>query len=480
MHDALTPAGIAAFALVGHADTRSTLGPILQKLGEYIVYSAPWLLEERTLLVLSMLPTVFLLISLVLIIVRIRVRHETKAIQGKFAEQVFLRKAADTANRAKGEFLAQMTHEIRTPMNAIMGFTDLVLKTELKPELREYLDTVRTSADWLMHIVNDVLEFSRMEGGALQLNTSEFCFAECIRSTIKIVQPEATARGLAVRHKIDPQIPALVCGDSTRLRQVLFNLLENAVKFTTTGSVMISATLEAKSAESLLIRISVADTGIGISPGQQHLIFEPFTQAEAVARTTSAGPGLGLAISRKLVNLMGGTIELRSQVGAGSTFQFTAWFQKTNAALETEKRSEPSRPAKTHLAILVAEDNAVNRRLVTKVLESAGHRVIPALNGKDAVTLFQSAPADLILMDIEMPQMDGVEATRVIRASGQDGARVPIYALTAHAMAADRERCFAAGMDGYITKPIEVDAVLKLVAEIAVSSPSAEVVPAKS
>lgn len=431
-------------------------------------------MEPRALLLLSVVFTILLLGVICVIAARLHVQRKTRDLEAKLAHEIALMQAADAANRNKGEFLATMTHEIRTPMNAIMGFTDLVLKRDLDPELREYLATVRTSAEWLMHIINDVLEFSRMEAGGLQLESTEFCFAECLRSAIKIVQPEATARGLALRWNIDPQIPATVCGDPTRLRQIALNLLENAVKFTSTGSVMVAAVLEAKSADSILARISVADTGVGIPPQKQQFIFQPFTPAAAASRGKAAGPGLGLAISRKLVDAMGGTIEVQSQLGAGSTFQFTAWFRKTQSARETEKRTNPARYVSRPLSILIAEDNAVNRRLITKLLESAGHRVTPASNGKDAVHLFETAAFDLILMDIEMPQMDGLEATHAIRASEPEGARIPIYALTAHVMTGDRERCFAAGMDGYISKPIEVDGVLKLVAEIASSQPRVE------
>ncbi len=456
------------------AHARDALSSILRALSEKTLHTTPWPMEQRTLLIFSVVLALVLVTPFWVIALRIRVRRATRQLEGKLEQQARQTQAVATANKAKGEFLVNLSHEIRTPMNAIMGFTDLVLKTDLKPELREYLGTVRTSAEWLMHIVNDVLEFSRSEGGGLQLESSEFCLAECIRSAIKIVQPEATARGLVVRNRIDPQIPALICGDPTRLRQVLFNLLDNAVKFTTSGSVIVSAALEAKSADSVLVRVCVADTGVGISPKKQQSIFEPFNHAEASAG--SAGAGLGLAISRKLVNLMGGTIEVQSQLGAGSTFQFTAWFRKTPASSETEDRSNTLRHSNRQLNILIAEDNAVNRRLITKLLESAGHHVTEALNGKEAVHLLEKTPFDLILMDIEMPQMDGLEATRSIRSREPETRHIPIYALTAHAMSGDRKRCLEAGMDGYISKPIEVDAVLKLVSEIAVARTSPELV----
>lgn len=398
------------------------------------------------------------------------VRRRTQAILKEREIETSQREAAELANRAKAQFLANMSHEIRTPMNAIIGFTDLALKTNLSEELREYLDTVRTSADWLMHIVNDVLEFSRIEAGRLQLDKTTFSVADCIRSTIKVVQPEAAAKGLMLRYKIDGQIPNQACGDPMRLRQVLFHLLDNAVKFTTSGSVMLVATLDSKSSDAVLIRVSVADTGIGIPLHKQKYLFEPFRPEEVTDQTLS-GSGLGLAIARKLVAMMGGTIEFTSQIGAGTTFQFTAWFEKAQRQTDLNKLAAALGPvAEKKISILVAEDNAVNRRLITKVLESAGHRVVPVSNGKEAVNAFGAEIFDLILMDMEMPDMDGLEATRAIRATEPKDSHIAIYALTAHTTASDREKCYAAGMDGFMSKPIEIDDVLQVVARVASGS----------
>jgi signal transduction histidine kinase/CheY-like chemotaxis protein len=406
------------------------------------------------------------------ITLKVGVRRKTAEIDRRLAEQIELREAAEKANKAKADFLANMSHEIRTPMNAIAGFTDLALKSNLSPDLRDYLDTVRNSADWLMHIVHDVLEFSRIEAGSLQLDNERFNFADCIRSAIKMVQPEASAKNLPVRLKLDPQIPPVVSGDPIRLRHVVLNLIDNAVKFTTVGSVMVTVSLESKTADSVLVRVSVADTGIGIPPNKHKLIFEPFRGSDELQLGGFTANGLGLAISKQLVNLMGGNMEFQSQLGAGSTFQFTAWFQKIERSIDKEDaQPKTGEHAPQRLSILVAEDNAVNRRLITKVLESAHHRVTCVSDGQQAVQRASMEVFDLILMDVEMPHMDGLEATRKIRAAEMRGFHVPIYALTAHTFPTDREQCFQAGMDGFISKPIQMDEVLRIVSGVVTRTP---------
>ncbi len=406
------------------------------------------------------------LLFVCLIVLRIRTGRETRKLREEIAAQVARAETAESANVAKAEFLGTMSHQIRTPLNAIVGFTELALKTDLGRELREYLDTVRTSADWLMYTVNDVLEFSRIEAGTVQLDNAPFSLSECILSAMKMVEREAAAKKLVTGCKIDPEFPQMVCGDSTRLRHVIFNLLDNAVRFTTSGSVILSATTESNGADDVLVRVAVTDTGIGIPPAKRPQIFEPFRKVEGGANAKSRATVLGLAISRRLIELMGGTLDFQSQLGAGSTFEFTARFEKHKGAELEASASAPESVGPKELSILVAEDNAVNRRLITKVLESAGHRVWVAASGKEAVHNVQSEAFDLILMDMEMPDLNGLEATQAIRKDEAPGLRVPIYALTAHAAPSDRDQCFAAGMDGFLTKPIAVDELLHLVSKL--------------
>lgn len=410
---------------------------------------------------------------------RIFIKRAMGNIRATLAKEISLREAAEAANRANGEFLASMSHEIRTPMNAIAGFTELALRMQVSPELREYLGTVRTSAQWLMHIVNDVLEFSRAETGGTQLEETRFSVHSCIHAAIKTIEPEAAAKGLIISCKLDRQIPLVLYGDPARLRQVIFNLLENAVKYTTSGGVTVGAALESKSTDSVLVRISVADTGPGIPLQRQKNIFEPLDLDKHAKGIRVAGAGLGLAIARKLVQKMGGTIAVRSEPGTGSTFEFTAWFRKAVQPRAAEAPNGLSaRVYGKPLSILIAEDNAVNRRLVMKLLQSAGHRVTEATNGNEVLEVCSKEAFDLILMDIEMPESNGFEATQRIRQGGSLNSSVPIYALTAHALEGDRERCLTAGMDGYISKPIEVEAVLKIVSQIALRTGQPETLSA--
>jgi CheY-like chemotaxis protein/nitrogen-specific signal transduction histidine kinase len=382
----------------------------------------------------------------------------------RFQEEEARRNSAEAANKAKAFFLTSMSHEIRAPLNAIVGFTDLALKTPLNPELREYLGTVRASADWLTHVVDEIQDYSRMEAGALSLTQDQFSLTEIVRSAINIAQPLADQRKLPLRFHLDAALPAAVQGDSTRLLQVLFNLIENAIKFTTSGSVLVIAALEHRGLDSVTVRLSVADTGLGIVPERLQYLFEPLVRPASSLDRRARTCGFGLPICQRVLQMMGSELEVQSRPGVGSTFAFSL----TLPVILEEKRMEaPARSVSQkngkRLSILVADDNAASRRLAQILLQGAGHSVTEAVTGLEAVSLFTAGKFDLVLMDVEMPDLNGMEATKAIRKTEPDSHQVPIYAVTAHATDSDRNLCLQAGMTGFITKPFSVEALLHLV-----------------
>ena len=437
-----------------------------------IIREAPWWTPERTLRALALTLAVVLLAFSWVVVLRRRVHRQTRVIAEKLTEEARLRDEAQAANRAKSEFLANVSHELRTPMNGIVGFTALALETGLTGEQREYLETVRSSADSLLRIINDILDFSRTDAGGVELDETDFSLADCLRSAMRIVEAGAARKSLRMRCEVAPSIPCTLRGDPERLRQIVLNLLSNAVKFTPQGGITLQAALESESDTGVSVRIAVADTGIGIPPEKQAVIFEPFRQADGSVTRKYGGTGLGLAISRNLVHLLGGEMRLESAPGKGSTFIFTVRFHRSQQRNQPQPAARPrEESAARSLSILVAEDNAVNRRLLVTVLESRGHRVRAASNGVEAVEFFRDGEFDLILMDLQMPELDGIEATAAIRLSENGRAHVPIYAFTAHAMAGDREKCLAAGMDGYLSKPVKLDDLLALANEVAAKIP---------
>ncbi len=373
------------------------------------------------------------------------------------------RQEAERANQAKNEFLAMISHEIRTPMNSVMGLTDLLGYSELAPAQREYVELIRTSSGALLDIISDILDFSRIESGANRLNNAPFNVRALLEAALAPLALAARNKSIAFHWHIAADVPETLQGDAGRLRQVLINLVGNALKFTDSGgniAIHVSAAPHAPVGYAR-VRFSVCDTGIGIAAEQLERIFQPFQQADSGISRRYGGTGLGLTIAAQLVALMGGQLQVDSQVAQGSAFHFTLLLQTDVEPLQVIPAANAINRGQRPLTILLAEDDAVNAMFTRLLLNNAGHQVMVVENGREALESWQQQRPDVILMDMQMPVMDGVEATLLIRAHEQiTGTHTPIIALTANVPASDRERCLQAGMDDFLSKPFELPVLL--------------------
>ena len=401
---------------------------------------------------------VCLLVVIIFLVAVVHIRRQT------LKELRKARRKAEEANEAKSLFLAHMSHEIRTPLTGIMGLAELALTNPSAPGTRDYLALIRQSGQNLLHIINDILDFSKVEAGKLVLNATDFSVRRLLEATISLFKPRALEKGIALSLTLDVEPPELLHGDELRLRQILYNLIGNAIKFTEKGEIELRLTAAEHSASGTTLGFEVRDTGCGIPADRIPSIFDRFTQADRFPTRSHQGTGLGLAIVRQLVEAMGGSIEVRSQEGAGSTFSISLPLERAKLDAVPKPAESTTQDAGRPLSVLVAEDNPVNQLFLKRTLEKLGHSPYCVADGRQALETLRSASFDCVLMDIQMPRMDGTEATRRIR---EDlGLTVPVIALTAHAIQGDREKFLDQGFDEYLAKPLAIEELERVLAKV--------------